>query len=111
MDKEKSPRALVRRELARKVAAHVGLAASEVERILQQAEKEMAAAMGAGRKVLLQGFLSFQPYVSPERPGRNPQDPEKLFRIPKKGRVRLRLGTQLTAALRQLPQNDAARCE
>lgn len=69
-------------ELVAAMAAKTGLTKKDTEATLEAFVEAVEAELKAGKKVQLIGFGTFEVRSRKERTGRNPQNPDKVVKIP-----------------------------
>lgn len=94
------PQTLTRTELIKNVADKTNQSQHVVKDTLDALFGEIQTALAKGDRVEFRGFGVWEVYMSKERVGRNPGDPNSgPIRIPSKKSIRFRLGGDLRAAL------------
>lgn len=88
-----------RKQLVKKVADRSGLTQDQVDSVLTGVIDSVTAAVQAGDKVTVPGFVSFEQTRRAARTGRNPQTGETM-QIPAQTAVKVSAGKVLKEAVR-----------
>jgi len=88
---------MTKRELVLKVAAETGLIQQDVMSVLQKALDGIVAALAAGDTVEFRNFGVFETRTRKPRIGRNPRQPGREYKIPKRRVVKFKPGRVMRA--------------
>jgi DNA-binding protein HU-beta len=88
-----------RKQLVKDVADSTGMTQDQVDTVLGGVVESVTAAVKAGNKVVVPGFVSFEQTQRSARTGRNPQT-GKTMQIPAQKAVKVSAGKALKEAVR-----------